>query len=308
MLIVVTGARGAIGRHVVAAAKARGWRVAGLGHGLWAGEADLSAIDDWLNGDVTFDNLDTLAAGNGLPDVIVHLAGGSHVGASIERPAEDFRRTVVSAQNLVEWLRTRSPATRLVVASSAAIYGNAGDAPIAEDAPYAPASPYGTHKAMVEMLALAYGRQYGLNAAVVRLFSVYGPGLRKQLVYELLQRLMRGERDITLGGSGQEARDFIFIADAACMLLDAAATAGSNVPLFNGATGNAVTTARLANAIAAGFEGAAIRFSGVGRKGDPASLVGDIARSTAAGLSAPTALDAGLAVTRVWIERQAGAM
>jgi UDP-glucose 4-epimerase len=261
-----------------------------------------------VTGDVTFDNLNALAADLGMPDVIVHLAGGSHVGASIERPAEDFRRTVASAQNLFEWVRTRSPATRLVVASSAAVYGNAGVSPIPEDTPYAPVSPYGTHKAMVEMLALAYGRQYGLNAAVVRLFSVYGPGLRKQLVYELFQRLMRGERGISLGGTGQETRDFLFISDAAGMLLDAAGAAGPDVPLLNGATGKAVTIARLAHAIAAGFGDASIRFTGLSRKGDPASLVGSISRSMAAGLSAPTGLEAGVAATRAWIEQNAGAL
>jgi UDP-glucose 4-epimerase len=308
VLFIVTGARGAIGRHVIAAARARGARVVGLGHGPWTGETDLPTIDAWVTGDVTFDNLDALAAGLGMPDVIVHLAGGSHVGASIERPAEDFRRTVASAQNLFEWVRTRSPATRLVVASSAAVYGNAGVSPIPEDTPYAPASPYGTHKAMVEMLALAYGRQYGLNAAVVRLFSVYGPGLRKQLVYELFQRLMRGERGISLGGTGQETRDFLFISDAAGMLLDAAGAAGPDVPLLNGATGKAVTIARLAHAIAAGFGDASIRFTGLSRKGDPASLVGSISRSTAAGLSAPTGLEAGVAATRAWIEQNAGAL
>jgi UDP-glucose 4-epimerase len=308
MSVLVTGARGGIGRHVVAAAQARGEHVNGLGHGAWTGDSALPAINAWVNGDVTLDNLDMLAEESGAPDIIIHLAGGSHVGASIERPAEDFRRSVAGAQNLVEWIRTRVPSAKLVVASSAAVYGNTADSPIPETAAYAPTSPYGTHKAMVEMLACAYARQYGLSAAIVRLFSVYGPGLRKQLVYELFQRLRRGEREIRLGGTGAEARDFLFIADAAQMLLDAVEHADAAVPTYNGASGVAVTVAALAEAMAAHFDGVKLEFSGAARKGDPINLVGDVNRAQKAGLYAKTPLATGLAQTLQWIAHDDGAI
>lgn len=202
MIVLVTGARGSIGQHVVTVAKRRGAEVLGLGHGAWCGGLNLPEIDRWVNGDITLDNLDVLVGQYAAPDVIVHLAGGSHVSSSIERPAEDFRRTVFGAQNLLEWIRTRSLDSKLVVASSAAVYGNAALSPISEEATFAPTSPYGTHKAMVELLVRTYACQYGLNASIVRLFSVYGPGLRKQLVYELFLRLRSGEREIVLGGTG----------------------------------------------------------------------------------------------------------
>ena len=304
MIVLITGARGAIGRHVAAEAKRRGARVIGLGHGAWSGDPDLPAIDRWVNGDVTSDNLDTLAELSVPPDLIVHLAGGSHVGASIDHPAEDFRRTVVGAQQLVEWMRTRSPAARLVVASSAAVYGNAAASPIPEGSPFAPTSPYGTHKAMVEMLAVAYARQYGINAAIVRLFSVYGPGLRKQVVFELFQRLLKGERLLQLGGTGRESRDFVFVSDAARLLLDAGALANQEVPVFNGSTGVSVTVDQLARAMAELFADVQITFSGEVRKGDPSSLVGDQTRAQAAGLITETSLDAGLRQTFEWISAQ----
>ncbi len=200
--ILVTGARGAIGRSVVHAARGSGKIVTGLGHGTWSGDHELPFIDGWLNGDVTSDNLSALARLYGVPDAIVHLAGGSHVGMSIEQPTEDFQRTVVAAQHLFEWVRVAAPKIKLVIASSAAVYGAGHDGPICESAAYDPASPYGSHKAMMEILARGYARQFSLNIAILRIFSVYGPGLRKQLIWEVADQLARGERLINLSGTG----------------------------------------------------------------------------------------------------------
>ncbi|MBK8085090.1 MAG: NAD-dependent epimerase/dehydratase family protein [Devosia sp.] len=303
MKVLVTGARGAIGRAVVSLGAARGATMLGLGHGAWTGDTDLPPLNDWINGDVSIDNLDRIRALAGLPDVVIHLAGGSHVGASIERPSEDFRRTVSGGQALLEWLRNNAPETRLVIASSAAVYGDTLGSPIAETSAYAPASPYGTHKAMVELLSNAYSIQYGLKVAVIRLFSVYGPGLRKQLVYDLFQRLRRGERDIILGGTGREIRDFLFIGDAAAMLLGASALATADWPVLNGGYGQPVSTAELARLVVTDFPEASVRFSGVGRKGDPSALVADVSRARALGLLAPTSLADGLAATRRWLDQ-----
>lgn len=297
MLVLVTGARGAIGRHVVALARAAGSRVVGLGHGAWSGSDDLPAIDAWINGGVDADNLVALARQEGTPDVIVHLAGGSLVGASIRHPGEDFRRTVESAQRLLEWQRTDAPAARTVIASSAAVYGDGHAAPISETAPYAPTSPYGTHKAMVELLARSYARQFGLPIAIVRLFSVYGPGLHKQLVWELAGRLSAAERPLVLGGTGEEKRDFVHISDAAALLLAAADLAEPACPTFNGCSGRATSIAELARCVASRFGGAGVTFSGESRPGDPFYLVGDATHSRTRGLVADRPLAEGIAGT-----------
>ena len=257
--ILVTGAHGAIGRHVVALARKRGHHVTGIGHGVWSGDAELPPIDAWINGDIYADNL-ALVADFGTPEIVVHLAGGSLVGASIALPDEDFRRTVGSAQHLMEWLRAKAPGTRLVIASSAAVYGDGFAGPIDENAIFRPASPFGTHKAMIELLARCYASQFRLRIAVVRLFSVYGPGLRKQLIWELGNRLLCGERQLTLGGTGEEQRDFLYIADAANMLLDAADRADHQASAYNGCTGIATTIAELARLMTTGFPGAEFEF------------------------------------------------
>lgn len=302
MLVLVTGARGAIGRHVVAQARTRGWRVVGLGHGEWGDAPDFPPLDGWHCGAVSANALAAVAAEYGAPDAVVHLAGGSLVGASISDPDTDFELTVGATRALLGWMREAAPAAKLVFASSAAVYGAGPGHAVREDAPITPVSPYGAHKAAAELLIGCHARQYGLNAAIIRLFSVYGPGLRKQLVFELNRKLAQGERSLRLDGTGMEQRDFLYIADAANMLLDAVALAGIDAPVFNGGGGRATTVRELAELITQPYPGVDIAFSGYCRPGDPVVLVGDDRAATSAGLRAPTSLAIGLAQTRIWLE------
>jgi UDP-glucose 4-epimerase len=301
-LILVTGARGAIGRHVVRLAKERGHVVIGLGHGQWIADHELPPIDGWLNGDISPENIAALSRGHGTPDAVIHLAGGAHVGNSIDQPAEDFQRTVLSAQRLLEWLRVTSPKTKIVIASSAAVYGIGHDAHIKETATCVPVSPYGTHKAMMEVMAQGYAAQFGLNAVILRLFSVYGPGLRKQLIWEVTNRLMQDQREIVLGGTGDERRDFVAISDAAAMLIDAVDLASPEAPTFNCCSGTATTVRQATDMLLSHFSKAKVSFSGKMRVGDPTSLVGDKALSIEAGLTSNVAFVDGLLHTMNWIK------
>jgi UDP-glucose 4-epimerase len=299
--VLVTGARGAIGRAVVGQLKSGGHTTFGLGHGDWNSEAGLPEIDGWLNAGVTTDTLQEAAKRWGRPETIVHLAGGSAVGPSVANPPEDFRRTVLAGQALLDWVRTESPATRVVVASSAAVYGSGHTGPITETSGGVPDSPYGTHKAMLEALAVSRAAHFGIQVAVVRLFSVYGPGLRKQLVWELTRRLVQGERDIVLGGTGAEARDFVTVDDAAAMLVAASSLAAREAPVLNGCSGVATSVRDLAERVAARFDGVRLSFNGIVRPGDPSWLVGCPDQALAAGLPMASPVAAGIDRTVSWI-------
>lgn len=302
-LIFVTGARGSIGQHVVRSARDRGDVVAGVGHGTWTGDRELPKIDFWINGNVTADNLAAMMQQMGRPDVVIHLAGGSLVGSSVHHPSEDFRRTVESSQQLLEWQRMTAPDARVVIASSAAVYGDNHHGMISENANFSPTSPYGAHKAMAELSARSYAQQFGCHLAIVRLFSVYGPGLRKQLIWDVTSRLAMGERAISLGGSGEERRDFVFIADAARLLLGAAEYADASVPVINGCNGRSVRVVDAVEQITSHFPGVAVDFSGAVRPGDPHSLVGNPDNLRKIGLSTPTELAEGIAETVAWVKR-----
>ena len=277
-LTLVTGAHGFIGRHVARALAARGHHVIGLGHGDFEpAERRAWGLAEWLSGDVTPENLTAIGA----PRYIVHCASGGSVASSISHPYEDFQRAVATTVAIGEFIRTCAPDARLVLPSSAAVYGAAEGLPIAPSAPLRPRSPYGVHKVMAEDVVRSYCARYGLCAAIVRLFSVYGAGLRKQLLWDACVKF--SGRDNRFFGTGNEIRDWLHVEDAAELLIAASEHASPNCPTVNGGTGEAVRNADVLAILAARFGAAAPAFSGVARPGDPVAYVADIAGAQAWG-------------------------
>jgi UDP-glucose 4-epimerase len=229
-------------------------------------------LSEWHESDITLDAMISLA---GKSDIIVHCAGGSSVGFSMAYPAQDFDRTLVTTRNVLECARLHCPRVKIVLASSASVYGDAINVPISVTAPLRPVSPYGLHKQMAEELCLSYARHFGVPVAIVRLFSVYGVGLRKQLLWDACVKFAQGSA--TFGGTGQETRDWLHVDDAASLLLAAGFAASSNSLIMNGATGMGVSTRQVVGGISKGFRNSgALQFSGVLRKGDPKHLVADM--------------------------------
>ncbi len=290
----VAGANGAIGRHVVAELMRRGWRVGGLGHGPVGWPSGM--IDEWIPGPIDMHGLNTLSTKLGAPDLIVNVAGGASVGASVSDPVNDLGRTLPAATALLTWGQQYAPQARQVHASSAAVYGNRHSGTIWETAHPTPVSPYGLHKHLLEQVACYWAEQAGLSVALVRLFSVYGPGLRKQLVHDLTQQLVSRPNRIILSGRDDAARDWIWIEDAARLLVDAGDWATTTAPVFNGCTGVATTVRRMAESLvrALGCD-TLVEFDGEVRPGDPHSLVGSAIRLQKAGYFHQVSLDEGLA-------------
>jgi UDP-glucose 4-epimerase len=303
----ITGARGFIGRHLARHLAAGGQPVAGVGHGHWpATEAARHGLGEWLNGEIDEGNLDLLAARAGPPTVIYHLAGGAAVGASLANPAEDYERTVHTTVRLLDWIRRRCPEAAVIAVSSAAVYGAGHDRPIAETEVGVPFSPYGHHKAMMEAVCRSYSQNFGVRAAIARVFSAYGPGLRKQLLWDICSRLRTPGAELVLDGTGAESRDWLEVRDVAQALERiAVATPSDRCPVFNVGTGAGVTVAEVATLVLeAADDGRRLAFSGRTRSGDPASLVADVTRLAALGVPAPRPLAAGVAGYVRWFRDQ----
>lgn len=275
---VVAGAHGAIGQEVARQLREAGWRVAGIGHGpgVWAGE---TPIDRWLAGEISPLALDRLIDGIGPPDLILNLAGGASVAASVRDPARDFHRTVSMTVTLLDFIKNRAPRARLVAVSSAAVYGGGHAGPIPEDAELNPISAYGHHKHLMEQTVAFWGRAYGVSSVIVRLFSVYGVGLRKQMIFDLCSRLAAAPEKLVIWGSGAETRDWLAIQDAARLLLEVVPLATPDAPIYNGCTGEARRVADVAGLLGEAWGlNTKISFDGVVRPGDPQHLVGSVER------------------------------
>ena len=281
MIVWITGAIGFIGRHLARALADAGHAVHGVGHGaLDNPDRQRLGLQTWLNGEVDAANLIALAAGSGLPSTIFHLAGGSSVGLSIAQPFEDFSRSVASTARLLEWLRVSAPQCRLIAASSAAVYGADHDGAISEGAELAPLSPYGRHKLMMEQLCLSYAASFGVRSTVMRLFSVYGTNLRKQLLWDICARLQKGERELVLEGTGAEVRDWTDVRDVVRLFAKI-----NDYPqretfdIINGGSGRGASVGEIAGMLVENWGGkVSVRYSGRVRAGDPFSLLADDAR------------------------------
>lgn len=305
----ITGARGFIGRHLSRHLASDGYRVAGLGHGAWpALEAAEWGLAYWLNGDVSASNLAQMYAELGEPKGIFHFAGGSSVGAALANPHEDFKRTVGSTADLLEWIRQHCPDVPLIAVSSAAVYGAGHDGLIPEDARLTPYSPYGTHKLMMEELCRSYAVNFGLSIVLPRLFSVYGPELKKQLLWDTCNKLAtKGEAD--LGGSGEELRDWTHVSDVVAALVRLLAFADATAPALNVATGRPVPVLEVVAELARVWSPTIpprIEFSGQSRAGDPYSLCADVGRLSALGMSCATSVSDGVAEYVQWFREQKG--
>lgn len=287
MSVWVTGARGFIGSHLARELAAAGHAVHGIGHGaIEEAECKRLGLHSWINGEIEAANLDALASAHGLPSAVFHLAGGSSVGLAIAHPFEDFSRTVTSTARLLEWLRVHSPKSRLIAASSAAVYGSGHSGPISEGAALAPMSPYGQHKLMMEQLCRSYAMSYGIASTVVRLFSVYGAELRKQLLWDICSRLQENSHELALGGTGEEVRDWCDVRDVVRLLtLFAQAPQAESFRVINGGSGQGLPVSEVAGLLAGHWGNVKVRFSGDARAGDPFSLLADDSALRATGFA-----------------------
>jgi UDP-glucose 4-epimerase len=300
-IVWITGARGFIGRNLAPYLTNKGCSVLGLGHGSWASEdAHRYGVVYWINGEVNSPNLKQLLKQASVPEVIYHLAGGSYVSPSFQNPQEDFERTVYTTAQLLEWIRSDLPEVRLICASSAAVYGAGHSCPIRTNAALNPYSPYGFHKAMMEMLCRSYVENFGLNITIIRLFSVYGPGLEKQVIWDICCKLASDPATITMSGTGNEVRDWLHITDTV-RLMTLVGELNRSPIVINGGTGEKTCVSDIVNMIANTWGSHTnIIFNGKRRLGDPDFLVADIEKTKALGFSPSVSLQQGISETVAW--------
>jgi UDP-glucose 4-epimerase len=238
-------------------------------------------------------------------DVIFQLVGTPTVPPSVERPLEDLRRNTASTLSVLEAARSCDRFPLVVLVSSAAVYGESVSLPMDEEHPLRPISPYGISKLAAEHYIRVYAAMYGIPAFCVRPFSLYGPRQRKLVVHDLLVRALAGESPLTVLGSPDVSRDFVFARDAAEMLVTLALEAPARGEAYNIASGRPVTLGDLvATLLEVTGSTAPARFSGSVRPGDPLHWHGDPGRAAALGAAASTSIRDGVARTAAWLTEQ----
>ncbi len=300
----VTGAGGFLGGAATAALTAAGWRVAAFGPRGRFAEDHAGARQPAMWNPVALNSRGLRAAAKdlGAPEIVFHAAGGASVGASLASPETDRERTVGSLRETLDFITSNAPEARLIYPSSAAVYGTGAAGALSEKARMSPISPYGLHKRTAEEMIAEARASAGLDAVIIRFFSVYGPGLRKQLLWELAGRLKDAPASLELSGKGEEARDFLYIDDAVRLIGLMAARRTKPAPLvINGGAGQAITVRQAAEGLCKALgASSAIGFSGQARPGDPPSLVADIALARSLGFEPQVSFEAGLERFAQW--------
>lgn len=273
--ILVTGAYGFIGRYVAKECNSQGYYVIGIGHGKWKdNEYYKWGINEWHECDITIENLKQVISN---VYAIIHCAGGSNVRISIENPLLDYEKTVMSTLYVLEYMRKYSISTNLVYVSSAAVYGMSRNLPLKEDEILNPISPYGYHKKIAEELCKMYSSQYRLKVIIGRLFSVYGNGLKKQLLWDACNKIKN--KNLKFWGMGNETRDWIHVIDGARYLVYSIKEASQLCSIVNIASGNNLSTEEILDIL---FKYYGIKqkpiFNGIEDKGNPKDYLADISK------------------------------
>lgn len=233
-------------------------------------------IDKWAESDITVSVLRYL---NTKFSLIIHCAGSGSVSYSYMYPEEDFKKTVVTTLAVLEYMRLYNKDAHLIYPSSGAVYGNVADKPIPETHRCQPVSPYGFHKKITEDLCESYAKNFALHTTIIRFFSLYGIGLKKQLLWDACSKLSSKKKIIEFFGTGKETRDGINIQDA-LHLIHIVSKIKNTFAIFNGGSGVKYTTVDIVQLIYNEFsKNQIIRFNEIAKIGDPPYNHADITKA-----------------------------
>jgi nucleoside-diphosphate-sugar epimerase len=237
-------------------------------------------------------------------DYCINAAGNGSVPVSIEKPLLDFDANCYDVIRILQLIKEKNPGCKYLHFSSAAVYGNPSTLPIREQDNLAPVSPYGWHKLIAEKICEEYSQLYNICCSVVRPFSVYGPGLRKQLIWDMYMKTKKS-KSVELWGDGTESRDFIYIDDLVDSIeLILRTQQETRFGIYNLASGEETTIQDVARIFYNALDPDVVyTFNGNARPGDPKNWKADIGKLLGAGFTPRYTLESGLKNTAEWIKK-----
>jgi nucleoside-diphosphate-sugar epimerase len=256
---VVTGAAGFIGSHLVESLLAAGHTVTGVDAftpyydtdrkranlAAAAGDDRFTLVEADLAA-VPADELDRLVDG---ADAVYHLAAQPGVRPSWATFGDYVGHNVLATHRLLDAARRAGP-VRLVYGSSSSVYGNAAAYPTVEDDLPRPHSPYGVTKLAAEHLCVAYAENFGVPTVSLRFFTVYGPRQRPDMAMHRLCAAALGGPPFPLYGSGEQERDFTYVADVVAAVAAAGTAEVAPGTVLNVAGGQSIRLSDLVELIA----------------------------------------------------------
>jgi len=291
MNFLVTGGAGFIGSHVCE-------RLLHAGHAVWVFD-DLNPFYDpqlnrrnlrdiqslakpfeFVHGDLTDAAVVAELFANVKFDQVIHFAARAGVRPSLEEPALYQRVNVEGTVNVLEAAR-QAGVKKLILASSSSVYGVNAKVPFAESDPiFTAISPYAASKLACEALGHVYHHIYGLDIAMLRFFTVYGPRQRPDLAIHKFAKLISAGKPIPVFGDGSTARDYTYITDIVDGVM-ACTEREFGYDIFNLGESQTVTLSRLIELLEAALDRKAVIDRQPPQPGDMPITFADISKARA---------------------------
>jgi UDP-glucose 4-epimerase len=269
MNILVTGAAGYIGSHIVRLLES-------TSHNVTITDYKIDNIDLSTN----YEELSLLFVNNNI-DAVIHTSAQKSVGHSVQQPEHYYEQNVQSTNNLLKAMRVNN-VKKIVLSSSAAVYGTQGSDPIKEDGPCNPINPYGESKLINEWMLSNASAAWGLQAISLRFFNVAGAGWLDLKDSSKANLIPIAESNINNGvvtevygidydtPDGSCIRDYVHVLDVAEAHLAAINGFKDGHQIFNVGTGQGYSVLEILNSLGADYAVAPRRA------GDPGQLIADV--------------------------------
>ena len=301
---LVTGGAGFIGSHIVRALLEQGDFVRVLDNFSTGKRENLRGVDaEIVEGDLRDTNC--LAQALAGIDLVFHEAAFVSVPQSMQDPLPCFEINQRGTELLLEAAR-KAGVGRVVLASSAAVYGDSQSLPLEESGALYPFSPYAVSKRVDELYAEMYTRSFGLDVVALRYFNVYGPRQRPDSMYAaavpIFIRRLLDDKPVTIYGDGGQTRDLVYVGDVVRANLAASTRPGAPGQIFNVCSGNEIRVIDLIETLMDLFPHAPAPEFASARSGDIYRSVGSPAKAAAVlDFQAKTALSDGLKSVVDWM-------
>jgi nucleoside-diphosphate-sugar epimerase len=308
--VLVTGAGGFLGSHLVEDLLARGHDVTAFVRRTSYTEADAPQYIRNLSGCIGHPRLTVAAVDLAGPSAIsaladqpariwYHLAADACVAMSLTQPEAVVQNNVLSTSNVLEAAKRHGDRLRnLVIASSSEVYGSC-EAPIDESFPLNPATPYAASKVAGDRLASSYAATFGVPITIARLFNSFGP----RQIYDVVPifiRLAQSSQPLTVHGDGLQSRDLTYVSDTVRALVALGGRTGTG-EVFNIGTGEHRSVLEIAETVRASCSSSSPIVHVAPRLGQVHKLQADFGRArTALGWTPAVSFEEGVRRTVTW--------
>lgn len=309
MKILVTGAGGFIGSHLVEYLVKKGYNVRAFVHYNsfstlgWLEEHNLKDEVELISGDIR--DMDSVAKAVQGVEVVFHLASLIGIPYSYVSPLAYIKTNVEGSYNVLESVR-RFDVAKMIHTSTSEVYGTAQYVPINEKHPINPQSPYAASKSAADHFAMTYYKSFGTPVTVIRPFNTYGPRQSaRAIIPTIVAQILNGQKTLKLGNV-TPTRDLNFVTDTVKGFVKVGLDETTTGKILNLGTGKEITIEALVKKIAA-IMNIDVQITTDEKRLRPSKseverLCCDASAANSIGWSPDTSLDDGLRITIKWLE------